>query len=124
MCSASRIRLILCVGVVLSAGCGTAKRPFKVFLEQPDALVYQGDLSAAANKRIFELYDKATVKPRMVRITSGGGDVNLGMDLGDWIFQHQLDVEVLDHCMSSCANYVFPAGKTKFLNPDSILMWH
>ena len=65
-------------------------------------LVYRGSLSSEANKRVFELYDKAIVKPQLLRITSEGGDVNLGMDLGEWIFRNQLDVEIVDHCFSSC----------------------
>jgi hypothetical protein len=40
------------------------------------------------------------------------------------VSQNKLDVEVIDHCLSSCANYVFTAGRTKYLNPDSILFWH
>jgi hypothetical protein len=105
------------------AACAT-KRPVVVLLEGSDAIVYRGSISAEANKRIFGMYEKAKVKPRLLRISSDGGDVNLGMDLGDWVFRHQLDVEIIDKCLSSCANYVFPAGKTKFLNPDSILLWH
>jgi hypothetical protein len=70
------------------------------------------------------LFDTAEIKPELLRITSSGGDVNLGMDLGEWVFGHHLDVEIVGYCFSSCANYVFLAGRTKVLNPDSILLWH
>jgi hypothetical protein len=120
----SRRSLAMGIGSVLLAGCVTAKRQTAVFPEGPDALVYRGSLSADANNKIFSLYKKAKVKPRLLRISSDGGSAHLGMDLGGWVFQHQLDVEIIDYCVSSCANYVFTAGKTKFLNPNSVVVWH
>ena len=74
------------------------------------------------NLRLFELYAKATPRPRLLKVTSSGGDITLGMELGEWVFRNGLDVEVVDHCFSSCANYVFTAGKAKYLNPDAVLM--
>jgi len=112
------------LSIVLLTGCALSRQSSKVYWEQPGALVYQGGLTKAANERIFELYAGARVKPRLLKITSGGGDIHLGMDLGEWVFENALDVEVVDHCFSSCANYVFSAGKAKILNPDAILLWH
>ena len=111
-------------GVLVVTACHATTQPITVRWQDPATLVYEGTLSEAANARIFELYQNANVKPRLIRMTSAGGDIILGMDLGEWVFQNQLDVEVVDHCFSSCANYVFTAGRTKYLNPDSVLMWH
>jgi hypothetical protein len=111
------------ISVALLTGCGL-RQVDGVFWEQPGTLVYRGGLSKAANARAFQLLKNAQAKPRLLKITSGGGDVHLGMDLGEWVFKNGLDVEVVDHCFSSCANYVLPAGKTKILNPDAILLWH
>jgi hypothetical protein len=113
----------LIIGIAI-AGCGPVRRPPTVYSEDPDTLVYQGVLGKEANERIFELYEKAAAKPRLLKVTSAGGDVNLGMDLGEWVFKNALDVEVVDHCLSSCANYVFTAGKARILNPDAVLLWH
>jgi hypothetical protein len=46
------------------------------------------------------------------------------MQLGSWVFDNGLDVEVDTYCFSSCANYVFPAGRTKVLASRASLMWH
>lgn len=59
-----------------------------------------------------------------LRIGSSGGDIHLGMDMGDWVYKNGLNVEVLDVCFSSCANYIFPAGKAKILGKNSMLGWH
>lgn len=57
-------------------------------------------------------------------INSRGGEIGLGMDLGELVYEHQLNVEVPKYCFSSCANYVFPAGKVKYLHFRSLLGWH
>lgn len=48
----------------------------------------------------------------------------LGMDLANIVFEKKWDIEVLSHCFSSCANYIFVAGKHKILHIDSQLAWH
>jgi hypothetical protein len=117
--------LIVSVSVATCISGGAARLPFGVQLvEEENVLVYRGGLSQARNERLFELYDTVKIKPQLLKITSSGGDVNLGMDLGEWVFQHHLDVEIVGYCFSSCANYVFLAGRKKVLNPDSILLWH
>jgi len=111
-------------GILVLTGCLHTKPSITIFQESPETLVYQGSLSQEANLRLFEIYAKATPRPRLLKVTSGGGDITLGMDLGEWVFRNGLDVEVVDHCFSSCANYVFTAAKAKYLNPDAVLMWH
>lgn len=87
-------------------------------------LRYHGSLNAAANSQLFALYDDAEPKPTVLRITSSGGNVDVGLDLGEWVHTKGLNVEILRGCASSCANYVFTAAVEKFLHPDSILFWH
>jgi hypothetical protein len=110
---------------ICTSGGASSRLPLGVQLVSRErVLVYRGGLSQGSNERLFELFDTAKIKPELLRITSSGGDVNLGMDLGEWVFEHHLDVEIVGYCFSSCANYVFLAGRTKVLNPDSILLWH
>ncbi len=121
----SRKTAAVCVFIFVSLCVASEKTPkTTVILDPSGALVYKGWLSKEANTRLFKLYEKAKVKPQLLQIRSGGGDVHLGLDLGEWVFRHRLDVEVLDQCVSSCANYVFTAGRRKILNPDSIVAWH
>lgn len=87
-------------------------------------LVYEGPISQQNNERAFALYEKAKEKPSLLAITSGGGNVDLGMDLGEFILKHNLDIKVSTFCFSSCANYVFTAGKNKWLGENAILGWH
>ncbi|KAF1686669.1 hypothetical protein B1992_07115 [Pseudoxanthomonas broegbernensis] len=88
-----------------------------------ETIVYRGDLSDEANARVRALLDGGHAI-RWLEITSGGGDIALGMDLGELVRDHALGVAVRDYCASSCANYVFPAGKRKRLPADSVVVWH
>ena len=61
---------------------------------------------------------------KTLRVNSGGGNTDEGIKLGHWIFDHGVDV-VVDHlCFSSCANYIFTAGRNKTIMADSIVGWH
>lgn len=88
-------------------------------------LWYTGAFAEASSlQRLFALYEAQPTPPSRLRIDSPGGDVALALELGEWVQDRHLDVEVVGECASSCANYVFTAGQRKFLHPDSVLMWH
>lgn len=55
---------------------------------------------------------------------SGGGDAAAALALGTLVHRYHWDVEVVDVCASSCANYIFPAGNTKYLHERSLLLFH
>jgi len=86
-----------------------------------DTLVYDGMLSSAGLERL-KASDAGTARTLLIR--SGGGSVTVGMDFGDWVFARHLDLVVNEGCFSSCANYVFPAARTKNFLPGSVVGWH
>lgn len=89
-----------------------------------DVIEYHGALTVDGNERVFALYDAASHKPTTLRIDSAGGSADAGMQLGTWMFEHSMHVSVLNQCLSSCANYVFTAGRYKWLGPKATLLWH
>ncbi len=87
-------------------------------------LFYEGILSFDGLKQIRQ---KAKINKSEIRwlvINSGGGEIGVSIDIGLWIFDNGLNVRVSDSCMSSCANYVFPAGKKKIIDDNAIVAWH
>jgi hypothetical protein len=56
--------------------------------------------------------------------TSPGGDAYSALAIGILLHRHKWDVEVIGICASSCANWIFPAGKTKYLSSQSMLLFH
>lgn len=87
-------------------------------------LEYVGELDAAANRRLFDLYDEQAVKPTVLSIRSRGGEVNTGMALGTWVHAHGLTVKVTEFCLSSCANYVFSAAPQKIVSNVAVVGFH
>lgn len=61
---------------------------------------------------------------KKVVITSGGGDGPAALAIAMLIHEHNWDVEVGEYCISSCAIFIFPAGNKKYLNDNSLLMFH
>lgn len=57
-------------------------------------------------------------------VNSNGGSLYAGIDMGNFIHEKRMTVEVANLCISSCANYVFLAGETKVLNKNSLVVFH
>lgn len=90
-----------------------------------DTLTLTGDISP---QTFFEARDclvRSTAKEKtFVVAESNGGDFESALAMGILIHKYGWDVEVVDICASSCANFIFPAGKKKYLHSDSMLLFH
>jgi hypothetical protein len=89
-----------------------------------ERIEYSGLITHEANAGVFELYQSADPKPDTLLMESQGGSADAGMELGAWLFENRLQVQIDTYCFSSCANYVFPAGRARVLAPHASLMWH
>ena len=89
-----------------------------------DVARYEGRITSSGNLRLASLlseYDGI----QWLEIESVGGEVDQGMDLGEIVFANNLNVRVIGRgCASSCANYVFVAGKKKEIASGALLVWH
>lgn len=83
---------------------------------------YGGGLTLAGLERLKQETDGKPITTLMV--FSGGGEINAGIDFGNWVYDRGLDVVVPRACLSSCANYVFTAGRRKVILPGAIVAWH
>ncbi|EOA9033200.1 peptidase [Vibrio harveyi] len=114
------IAILLSLNPVVFANQETDTR---VFLEN-DKIYYNGTLTPEGNESVFKVYNDSKVKPKTLSITSDGGDVELGIALGEWVFDKKLDVEVEDYCLSSCTNYIFTSGRYKYISNKAIIGFH
>ena len=89
-----------------------------------DTLIYHGDLTADGLRQLQTTHDTTEHTARWLEIDSGGGEVNIAMDFGDWVFSEGLGVRVSNRCLSACANYVFPAAPVKVIEPQAVVAWH
>ena len=87
-------------------------------------LIYVGRISSDGLVALQREWNSSIDKPTMLAIDSGGGSLDAGMDIGQFVFENNLAVLVNRLCVSACANYVFPAGKQKFVTEHAIVAWH
>ena len=85
-------------------------------------ITFEGRIDRGTSAQFLQLLQGASVT-RLV-ITSPGGLVDAALDMADAIHQRGLDVEVPQECLSSCANYVFPAARRKTLGWPGAVAWH
>jgi ATP-dependent protease ClpP protease subunit len=109
--------------LLFSASLACAADPTQVFVDHNE-LNYVGPLDEQANAKLFAFYDSLKDKPTTLSIRSPGGPTTQGLALGKWVQDHKLDVKVLEYCMSSCANYVFPAGAHKVVSNFAVIGLH
>jgi len=57
-------------------------------------------------------------------VNSGGGETRAAMEIGTWMNDHQVNIEVDEKCFSSCANYLFTAASHKTIRPGALVAWH
>jgi hypothetical protein len=90
-----------------------------------DTLTLTGDISPKIFFDAKDCLERSAAKEKtFVVATSDGGDWESALALGILIHRHGWNVEVVDLCASSCANFIFPAGHKKYLHADSLLLYH
>jgi hypothetical protein len=106
------------------AGHPHAQTPTAVTTVQQvdDAVIFSGRISPRSAAEFLQLLQDPSIT-RLV-ITSQGGIVSAALDMGLAIHERQLDVEVPTACLSSCANYIFPAARRKTLGKPGAVAWH
>jgi hypothetical protein len=84
--------------------------------------VYRGEMTQEGLDMLKKLADSEVLDTLVV--DSAGGEIVVGMDFGNWVIERQLNVVVDGVCLSSCANYIFTAGRKKSILPGSVVAWH
>ena len=97
--------------------------PAKITVEG-STIFFEGDIEEETYRHFLLAVEGKENQITAIRINSGGGITDGGMWIGKWIFDHDLDVIVEELCFSSCANYIFTAGKNKIIEKDAIVGWH
>lgn len=98
--------------------------PPTTLLIEGSTVVIVGVLDFGFYARFFSLVRDREDEIATIRVNSGGGVTDEGLKLGGWMVEHNVDVVVDELCFSSCANYIFTAGKNKIIMADSIVGWH
>ncbi len=104
-------------------GCALVGKKPDTYIEGRE-IFYNGEIDARKNRRLFSLYEQAFPKPTVLNIFSTGGQIVLGLELGEWVLKNELDVHIPVLCVSACANYVFTTGRNVVLGQSAVIYWH
>ncbi len=106
--------------IMLITGCAN----IRISIVNNDLIYNHAEINEENFKDLKMIYDSNSIKPTKLIINSLGGDGLIGLEMGEWVHRNKISIEVSRHCLSSCANYVFPAGLKKILHKDALLGWH
>ncbi|MGR4863694.1 hypothetical protein [Caulobacter sp. LARHSG274] len=98
-----------------------ARGPFRVTRPSPEILMVEGRITAGDDK-VFA--DALTDQVGTIVVNSGGGDVIPALKMAARIRARNLRVAVDGACVSSCANYLFVAGRRQVVLTRSVVLWH
>lgn len=104
-------------GMSLSGSIGMAETT-----KESNTAIYGSEINQENNEKFF-----ASIKNQKIntlRVNSSGGDVEAAIKLARWIYHNKIDIEVVEYCLSSCANYLFTAAFHKTILPGAIVAWH
>lgn len=117
----SRLYLLILLCGSLLAGCASGPRPPNIAVTG-NTLRIEGRITAKTAERFNAVLQNQEIT--RVQLNSPGGDVEPSIDIGTAIFRNGMDVEVVGDCLSSCANYLFPAGRHKVISGPGVVAWH
>ncbi len=91
---------------------------------EASTIIFEGDIGLNTYRDFLVAVRGKEDQITAIRVNSGGGTTDEGIQIGEWIFEHGIDVIVDEICFSSCANYIFTAGRNKIIEKDAIVGWH
>jgi len=90
-----------------------------------NTITLTGEISPETFVKVRECLVRSEAPKKTFVVTgSQGGDNFSALALGILIHRHKWDVEIVDYCLSACASFIFPAGKTIYLDRQSMLLFH
>lgn len=109
--------------LLLSSTFAYASEDTQVYLDG-NKINYQGELTQSSNEKTFKIYGENKNNIKWISIKSTGGEVNASLDLAEFINENNLNIEVTEYCLSSCANYIFTAANEKLISKNALIGFH
>lgn len=88
-----------------------------------NTIVFNEDITFESYLKLKKVIDENPNAEEIV-LASAGGESVAGMAMGKLIKSKGLNVRVVGICASSCANYLFIAGKKKIIQRNAALLFH
>ncbi len=104
-----------------AASCDTIDLKSEGVVSAGDVVCFYAQITQDSKRQFLALQIKDGA---VIVLKSGGGDVAAALDLADAIVEKRLSIIVNRYCLSSCANYLFPAAKTKIVLDGGVVGFH
>jgi len=120
-----RLKILCIVASIAAIGVVAVSVDFSEPAVVCDTITLTGDIQLETFLKTKDCLVQSSAKSKtFVVAESGGGSWEAALALGILIHRHGWRVEVVGLCASACANFIFPAGKTKYLHRESLLLFH
>lgn len=106
------IALVLLYGQFVFSGVWTR--------DNADTISFKGKIESDEFERFTKIMDE---KVRILKVDSGGGETSAALKIGFSLRQHNVEIQVNNWCLSSCANYLF-LGAIKRVIAKGIVGFH
>lgn len=114
---------VLLLGVALAAtSVGASAQPATDVRQVGNAVRFDGRIDQPSVDEFLRLIRDPAIRRLVIR--SPGGVVGAALQMGEAVHERGMDVEVEGACFSSCANYIFPAGRRKQMSSPTAVGWH
>jgi hypothetical protein len=114
--------IVACLlAVLLSACIPPVAQPGKWSRLNDSTLYFRGSIDLGSDKEFMALVDARITR---IQVSTFGGDVEAALVIADYLHDHKIDLEVEGVCVSSCANYWFPAAHRKIVPVSAYVGFH
>lgn len=122
MRTAKHTWIAACFFVVSLSGCiPPVAQPGKWSRLNDSTLSFRGSIDSGSDNEFLALVNARITR---VQVSTFGGDVESALVIADYLHDHKIDLEVKEVCVSSCANYWFPAANRKIVPVGAYVGFH
>ena len=122
MQTAKHTWIVACFLAVTLSGClPPVAQPGKWLRLNESTLSFRGSIDSGSDKEFLALVD---TRISLIQVSTFGGDVESALVIADYLHDHKIDLKVEEVCVSSCANYWFPAANHKIVPVGAYVGFH
>lgn len=110
---------LVCVLVSVAVPCPATAADWKRV--NASTLAMSGSIERDEFARFSARFDE---RVRRLVVTSPGGSEFQALQIGEVLARRGVDVYVLGYCTSACANFIFVAGRQRWLVGDAVVGYH
>lgn len=118
------ILVIVIIIIIVFFSVFLMTRGTNIDIIKPGTIKFSGPITMESYERLITTINESPQPIKWMYINSNGGNGLAGILIGRAIHKHQIKIYVPRKCVSTCANFVFPAGRKKVVGKNAIIIYH